>query len=100
MSNFTFACGASGPSTGPDVVYQFYPPVSGTLRVTLTPEVGYDAVLSVGTACSGSGFACLTTDTMGMPATTSFPVSMDTVYYVLVGSSVGVGNYTIRFEYL
>lgn len=95
-SNFTFACG--GP--GPDVVYQFYPPTSGSVRFTLTPDAGWDAILSVGAMCSGSGTTCLTTGTMGAPAVASFAVAMDVVYYVVIGSNAGVGNYTIRFEYI
>jgi cysteine-rich repeat protein len=93
---FTFACGSSGP----DVVYQFYPPVDGMLRITLTPDVGWDAILSTGASCSASGATCLTTGTMGMPAMTSFAVSTGVVVYTKIGSNVGFGSFTLRFEYL
>lgn len=86
-----------------DHIYAVTPHDNGNLKVTLTPEAGFNGMLVARNTCtdpnSQTAAMCANLGSAGAVETMTFPVTKDKVVYVAAeGVLNGKGTYTIKFE--
>ncbi len=72
---------------GADVVYRYTATATGTVRVTVTPQRGYDVSVALLSSCAQN--ACVATEDRhlaGEPEVLTFPATQGTTYFLAVDS--------------
>jgi hypothetical protein len=89
---------ASGQN-GNDHVYQVTPSATGRLKIELTPEVGFDAMVYVRSKCDDADkeVLCASSTTNGKTETGTLAVTAGVAYYIIVDGvgSANKGDYVL-----